>query len=402
LAAAGPDLSAYRTGFSGVRAAIVHYWLVTWRGGEKVVESILKLFPDADVYTLFFDREACGPSLQRHRVYSSFLDRGLLRRHYQKLFPLYPAGIRSLKLRDRYDIVISSESGPAKGIEIGEKTPHLCYIHTPMRYCWGYTDIYLDAMPAWARGVAARQFAKLREWDRTTINKVDRYVANSRNVAERVRKYYGREAAVCHPPIALDLFEGEPVRSGEREYYLSFGAITPYKNIGLLVEAFNRTNRRLIIVGDGSERSRLEREAGPNVSFTGTLPFSQVVGYIRNAKALLFPGDEDFGMVPLEVMSQGVPVIALGRGGALETVVENLEDPAASSGLFFPEPEVGCLLEAIERFERLEGRFDPLWIKRHARRFGEDRFLEEFSGFVRELLFPDAEKQPTVVNRHTD
>ena len=388
LGAAVPDLQKLAARFSGLKVAIVHYWLVTWRGGEKVVESLLKLFPDADIYTLFYDPSTCRPYLGNHRVFSSTLDTKILRKQYQKLFPLYPAGIRSLKLQQEYDLIVSSESGPAKGIAKPVNTPHLCYIHTPMRYCWGYTDAYLETLPAWVRGFAAWQFERLRKWDTTTVDNADRYVANSRNVADRVQKYYQRTADVCYPPIALDLFESAPVDKGAQrgDYYLSFGAITPYKNIDLLVEAFNRTDRRLIVVGDGSERQRLEQKANGNIEFKGALPFSEVIQTIRGSKALLFPGEEDLGMVPLEVMSQGIPVIAYRKGGALETVIENLEAPQFSSGLFFDAPETNSLLAALERFESLVEQFDPCWIQNHARLFGEDHFLTRMSDLISDLL----------------
>jgi glycosyltransferase involved in cell wall biosynthesis len=384
---AAVDLENLETGddFTGLRVAIVHYWLVTWRGGEKVLESLLKLFPDADIYTLFYEKSVCHPYLKNNQVYTSCLDLGPLKKHYQKMFPFYPVGIKSLKLQKKYDLIISSESGPAKGIDNPDHTPHLCYIHTPMRYCLGFTQTYLDSMPGWMRGVARWRFNKLQQWDKTTIENVDRYVANSQNVAERVQRYYGKAAEVCYPPIALDLFDQDLV-SNNKEYYLSFGAITPYKKIDLLVDAFNQLGRKLVVIGDGSEFSQLERLAKGNIEFTGALPLPEVIRYMRNARALLFPGEEDFGMVPLEVMSQGVPVIAFRKGGALETVVENLDQPEKSTGLFFDEQSVPSLLKAIERFESLEQHFNPGFIKDYARQFGEDHFLRLMSGHIRGLL----------------
>lgn len=371
--------------------AIVHYWLVTWRGGENVVRSMLRLFPDADIYTLFHDPGLCSTQLPGRRIYGSCLDIGPLRRRHQAVFPLYPSGIRSLRLRRPYDLVISSESGPAKGIRIPEGTPHLCYVHTPMRYCWGFTDDYLKVIPAWARPLAARAFERLRRWDVTTVDNVDRYVANCHNVAKRVGQYYGREAGVCHPPIALSLFDPAYPESRRTAaatgHYLSFGALTPYKNVDLLIEAFRALpDRTLRIVGEGSERSRLEAQAGPNVEFLGELPWSDIHALILGARALLFPGEEDFGMIPLEVMAHGTPVIAYGKGGALETVVDGVGDPGRGTGLFFEEPTVACLLESIRRFETLESRFDPLFIAAHARAFGEDHFLATFEGEVRAVL----------------
>lgn len=379
-----------KSDFKDLEVAIVHYWLVTWRGGEKVLESILKLFPKADIYTMFYDERNCGRYLRNHQVYSSWLNLPKIKFQYQKLFPLYPSAIKSLKLRKKYDLIISSESGPAKGIANPNGTPHLCYIHSPMRYCWGFTDLYLEALPHWLRKIAATQFEKLRKWDETTVDSVDDYVANSYNVAGRVNRYYKRNADVCYPPIALDLFEKQ-LKKSNKEYFLSFGALVPYKNVRLLVERFNQTGEKLVIIGDGSERKSLESMAKGNISFTGTLPYKEVLNYIRRSKALLFPGEEDFGMIPLEVMSQGIPVIALKKGGALETVVENENNPEQSTGIFFDYPEIDSLDQAIQRFKKIEEQFDPYWIREHARKFGEDYFQKNISNHILRTL-----------NRHLD
>ena len=294
-------------------------------------------------------------------------------------------GIKSLRLRKKYDLIISSESGPAKGINNPDRIPHLCYIHSPMRYCWGFTQTYLESLPGWSRRIAEWRFKKLADWDLKTVDNVDLYVANSKNVRNRVKQYYGKKAEVCYPPIDLNLFENE-VRETSKDYYLSFGALTPYKNIQLLVEAFNGSEKKLVVIGSGSERKKLERIAGGNISFLGHLPKADVMEYVRDARALLFPGEEDFGMIPLEVMSQGVPVIALKKGGALETVIENRQKPEESTGIFFEDASVPCLLEAIDTFENVEHRFNPLWIKDHARKFGEDFFKKEFTRHVLSLL----------------
>ncbi len=372
-----------------IRVAIIHYWFVSWRGGEKVVHSLLKLFPNADIYTLFYDREICGKYFKNNRITSSILDIKMLRSKYQKIYPLYPIGIKSLKLKKKYDLIISSESGPAKGIARINDEPHLCYIHTPMRYCWGFTKDYLDSMSQLLRPIAKIGFEYLRRYDVSTIDNVDLYVANSVNVKNRVHKYYNKEASVVYPPINLSLFEKENMVnkcSSEREYYLSFGAITPYKNINLLVETFNRNGKKLIIIGDGSERKKLMAKANKNVLFTGALPFNDVRRYILNSKALLFPGEEDFGMVPLEVMAHGIPVIALGKGGALETVVQDIKNPALSSGMFFSEPKTELLQQAIDKFELIQNEFSPEWIRTHARKFGEDIFHEKILNEVKKII----------------
>jgi glycosyltransferase involved in cell wall biosynthesis len=373
---------------SSIRIALAHYWYVTWRGGEKVTRAILDLFPNADIYTLFYDESVCGPHLAGHAVYSSVFDRPFLRKKYQKLFPLYPMGVRSLKLQGQYDLIVSSESGPIKGIQNPDDIPHLCYIHTPMRYCWGFTGEYLNALPVIARPLAKAAFESLRRYDETTVAGVTKYVANSQNVRDRVRKYYGRDASVVYPPISLDLFEDHNLvknRISEREYYLSFGAITPYKGVGLLVDAFNKNGRKLVVIGEGSERKKLEAKANSNIIFTGALPYAKIREYILGAKALLFPGEEDFGMIPLEVMAHGVPVLAYARGGALETVVET-GDNTQGTGKFFQQQSVDSLQTVIDQFEVVQDDFDPVFIRSHARLFGEDHFKERMVSEVMELL----------------
>ena len=239
------------------KVAICHYWFVRWRGGEKVVLSILKLFPKADIYTLFCDPEIKETYLKSHHVYTSSLDLRWLRKHYQKIFPLYPLGIKSLNLIDHYDLIISSESGPAKGIVHPQAVPHLCYVHTPMRYCWGYRAYYLNSMPKILRPFASLGFEKLKRWDKTTVSNVNSFLCNSKNVVNRVKKYYHRAANLCYPPIDLHLFEqpiSKAMYKSDRKFYLSFGAITPYKNISLLVETFNKNGLPLLVIGDGSEK----------------------------------------------------------------------------------------------------------------------------------------------------
>ncbi|TRZ46019.1 glycosyltransferase [Robertkochia solimangrovi] len=357
-----------------MKVAIIHYWFVTRRGGEKVVEKILEIFPDADIYTLFYDRKTYGDFLDDNKVYVSNLGKiGFFRKHYQKIFPLYPLGIKSLKLKDNYDLIISSESGPAKGISKPEGTPHICYIHSPMRYCWGYTSEYVKSLPAILRLLAKFFFERLRIWDESTIDNVDLYIANSENVQDRVKRFYKKEACVIHPPIHLKLFENE-VKSNFGEYFLSFGAITPYKRIDLLVDAFNENGKKLVIIGDGSEKQKLEYKSKSNIEFTGTLDWSDIEKHIYRAKALIFPGEEDFGMIPLEVMAYGLPVLAFGQGGALETVIENLQNVGESSGLFFYEQTVNSINSTIDLFEKISDQIDPDWIRRHSRKFGEDVF----------------------------
>lgn len=384
-AAAASDGRFSAEDFPALRVALVHYWLMTWRGGERVLQSILDLFPQADIYTLFYDPVVCGPQVEGHRVITSSLDLPFLRSHYRKLFPLYPFAVNSLELEEDYDLLISSESGPAKGIRKPPHLPHLCYVHTPMRYCWGYTEHYLRTLPQSSRSFVGRQFERLRKWDIGTVENVDLYLANSFNVSDRVARYYRKKAEVVYPPVSLDLFE-KPLNEGNGSHYLCFGALVPYKRIDLAIDTFNQTGEPLVVVGDGSEREKLQRRARPNIRFTGALPWAAVRELIGQSRALLFPGEEDFGIVPLEVMASGLPVIAYRKGGALETVVDKPNEPEKSSGVFFSEQSVDCLGQAIKRFEKGESRFDPAWIRRHARQFGEDHFKRKFSQAVLQVL----------------
>ena len=369
-----------------MKVAIIHYWFITRRGGEKVVEAILKKFPEADIYTLFYDKESYGNYLQGHKVYTSVLNTSFLRKRYQKFFPLYPIGIKSLKLKDDYDLIISSESGPAKGISNRNNIPHVCYIHSPMRYCWGYTDEYLRSVNKFLRPILAFFFERLRRWDETTVKNVDLYIANSNNVADRVKRFYNREATVVYPPISEDFFRKETFSNEKKEFYLSFGAITPYKRIDLLVETFNENGKPLIIIGNGSEKDSLEKKANDNIKFVGNLSWREVESIFNKTKVLLFPGEEDFGMIPLEVMAYGIPVIAFKKGGALETVVENNKNVGESSGMFFDEQTIDSLNKALNKFDKYEHLFDLVWIKEHAKKFREDIFIKKFMQEINSFL----------------
>jgi len=370
-----------------MKVAILHYWFITRRGGEKVVESILKIFPEADIYTLFYDKDIYGCHLKNNKVHTSKLNKNsLLKKHYQKIFPLYPLGVSSLELQDDYDLIISSESGPIKGVKIPNNIPHICYIHSPMRYCWGFTNDYLRSLPKIARPIASFFFEQLRKWDKKTVDNVTHYIANSENVAKRVKKYYNRRAHVVHPPIELQLFSNNVVKNKSPETYLSFGAITPYKRIDLLVDLFNKNGKNLVVVGNGSEKEKLEKRAKANIKFLGSLEWEELENIFKNTKALLFPGEEDFGMIPLEVMAYGIPVLAYGKGGALETVVENEENINESSGMFFGEQSEESIEECIKRFENNSHLFDFNWIQNHARQFGEDIFIDKLNSKIKELV----------------
>jgi glycosyltransferase involved in cell wall biosynthesis len=374
-----PDL------LSTLRVAIVHYWFVRFCGGERVVEALADMFPQADIFTLVLDPKALPSSLRSRKFTTSFLQKiPGIRRHYKKFLPLFPLALEHFKL-DEYDLVISSESGPTKGILTRPHTCHICYCHTPMRYVW---DMYHQYRAGERIGMVSRLVFSLtahymRLWDLAAAARVDHFVANSRNVAARILKHYRRQATVINPPVAVS---AGYISSAAEDYYLVVSQLVDYKRADLAIEACNRLRRPLRVIGEGEEHRRLRRLAGPTVEFLGHLPDQEVRENYARCRALLFPGEEDFGIVPVEAQSFGRPVIAFGRGGALETVVGGFPSssfvPESSTGIFFAEQSAESLAEAIRFFEANENRFSPALIRHHAERFDVPRFKAEMYAFI--------------------
>jgi glycosyltransferase involved in cell wall biosynthesis len=353
-----------------VRVALVHYWLMNRRGGEHVLEALCRLLPQADIFTLFCAPAALTPELRRHKITTSFLNP--LRRHYTSLLPLMPWALESLDLRG-YDLVISSESGPAKGVILPSNTRHICYCHSPMRYLW---DLY----PAYRNEYVTSRLKRaamgpltnyLRVWDYSTAARVDRFLANSDNVRNRIWKTYRREAEVIHPPVAVDTFYWKPAE----DYFLIVSALVPYKRVDLAVRHFARTGRRLIVAGAGSEYRKLKSLAGRNIEFAGWVPDETLRELYARCRALILPGEEDFGLTPVEALASGKPVVAFGRGGVLESVP--VEDPCA--GVFFEAQQEDSLEAALGALECIEPHIQPRELQRLARRFSEQEFLRKMA-----------------------
>jgi glycosyltransferase involved in cell wall biosynthesis len=365
-----------------VRIAIVHYWFVNRRGGERVVETMAKMFPQADLFSLVVDPDKLHPTLRERSIKTSILQKvpgG--RRWHRHLLPVYPLALEQFDLSD-YDLVLSSESGPAKGVLTNSRTCHVCYCHSPMRYLWDFYHTYKNGrtLGAFSRPIFLWVSHYLRMWDAISAQRVDHFVANSRTVAARIRKHYRRDATVIHPPVNVS---AGYLTGRIEDYYLFVGQLVDYKRADIAIDACNRLGRPLHIVGEGEQYRTLRRLAGPTITFCG--PLSDKDLHEEYAHCRAFPGEEDFGIVPVEAMSFGRPVIAYGRGGATETVSGFLpvqSSAASSSGLFFHEQTPESLIASMLTFEKIQSQFSPFWIRQSVERFDESHFTASLGEFL--------------------
>ena len=364
-----------------MKVALVHDWLTGMRGGEKCLEVFCELFPDADLHTLVYDPASVSPAIRRMRVKTSWLNRlPGARKHFRYFLPLFPQAIESFELGD-YDLIVSSSHCVAKGI-YPHRAPHLAYVYTPMRYIWDMGDAYLaGGTSLLARAGLALSRAYLRRWDLRSTARVDQLIAISNNVAAKIVQIYGRTAQVIYPPVSVDKFH---LADTLQPYYLMVSALVPYKRIDLAIDAFNALKLPLKIAGDGPLRKYLQRRAQSNIEFLGWVDDRKLAQLYCQCQALIFPGDEDFGIVPLEAHASGRPVIGYGRGGLLETVVglDRSSSGSAPTGVFFPEQSAASLIAAIEFYQKHQREFRPQQIRQHAHRFSRERFKREIAGFL--------------------
>ncbi len=347
------------------------------RGGEKVVEALCEMFPEADIYTHVYDRDRISPLINSHRVRTTFIQRlPRATRSYQRYLPLMPMALERLDLR-QYDLVICSESGPAKGVICRPGTLQICFCHTPMRYVWDMYHDYYGTAGKFTRALMLPLMHYLRIWDVTSANRVDQFVASSSYVASRIMKYYRRSAKVINSPVDVGAFHASP--AGE-DFYLMVGQLVPYKRTDIAVEAFNRLGKRLVIIGAGQQESELVRAAKGNVRLLGHQPFDVIRDHYARCRAVIFPGVEDFGMVPVEAMASGRPVLAYREGGVLDSVVEG------KTGLFFDRQTPEAVIEAVERFERTKDTFRSGEIIRHAQQFDVASFKTRMAKVIEDSL----------------
>lgn len=350
-----------------MKVAIVHDWLVNYGGAERVVEAFLEIYPEADIYTLVYDEKKIGNIFKKEKVKTTFIQKFTkATKIYTKLLPLMPYAFEELDLSS-YDLVISSSSCCAKGVITGPNTKHIAYIHSPMRYAWDLYHDYKKGSGKITKFFMSIFMKRLREWDYTSSQRIDTLVANSNYVAKRINKFWNRECKVIYPPVDIDRLS--PNGKEPEDFYVVFSRFVPYKRIDLAIEACKKSKRKLIVIGDGEQRDYLKSLGDENTVFTGRISDDEVKDYLQRCKAMIFCAEEDFGIVPLEAQACGRPVIAYGKGGALETIV------AGKTGVFFPKQEIESVVKGIEKFETLNLNSQEIY--EHAMKFSRERFKRE-------------------------
>lgn len=358
-----------------MKIALVHDWLVTMRGGENVVEALCEIFPDADLYTIYCQKDKISAPIRNMKIIPSFIQRmPMAADHFRWYLPLFPAAVESFKMTG-YDLIISTSHCAAKGIRPAGAR-HICYCHSPMRYVWDFQDEYLGGLKAnWLTApLAGSLVSYLKDWDLRSNSRVGQFVANSKHIADKIQRYYKREAAVIYPPVDTEFYDVDPAQA-QGDYFLLVSSLVPYKKVGLAVEAFNRMGRHLKIVGTGPLWYSLKTQARGNVEFLGKVDRETLRRLYQGCQALIFNQQEDFGIAALEAQACGRPVIAFGAGGALETVNNG------QTGILFSAQTVEALTGAIERFDTRN--FDGGMIRSHALTFNnKDGFKDKFRRFV--------------------
>ncbi len=369
--------------FGKLKIAFSHDWLTGMRGGERVLEALSLLFPDAPIYTLFLNKNAISQELLKHPITTSFLQRlPYITRYYRNMLPFFPIAAGKMRINDDLDLLISTSHCVAKGVRKPQHIPHICYCFTPMRYAWLFFEEYFG------KNVLKRLLAKplltyLRKWDYEKNENVSHFIAISKVVQDRIRSFYNREAPIIYPPVKADFWlPGKPENFlnpfGTSSFDIVVSALVPYKRIDLVVEAYTKKRWNLVIVGTGTEYEKLKKIAGKNIIFTERITDQELLNFYRAARAMVFPAEEDFGISPVEAQACGKPVIAFARGGATETVIDK------ETGILFKEQTIDCLVDAVEKSYQLDWDVDK--IRRNAERFSVDVFLSTFASFIEQVV----------------
>jgi len=361
-----------------MKVAIVHHWLIKMGGGEKVVEYLCDLYPEADIYTHVYDQTKISDKINKHNVNTTFIGKlPLSKKYYKHYLPLMPLALKLLNLKE-YDLIISSESGPSKGFQRNSNSIHICYCHSPMRYLWDLSNEYNKKFNFLEKMVSKLVFPFLRKWDVSTAKDINLIIANSHFVSNRIFNCWGQKSKVIHPAINYSEFS---ISDNVSDYYLVLSRHVPYKKIDIVIEAFNVNNKKVIIIGDGPDLKEMKGMANTgNITFLGWIDDKTKKKYLSECKALLFPGIEDFGIVPIEAMASGRPVIAYNKGGALDYVIDN------KNGLFFNEQSYDCLNDKINEFEMNYEKFNSNLIRDSVKRFDKEYFYKEIKNEILDIL----------------
>jgi len=372
-----------------MKVALIHDWLTGMRGGERCLEVFCELFPEADLFTLLHIKGSVSSIIEKMNIKTSFLQHlPFVKQKYRLYLPLYPSAVESLNIKG-YDLVLSISHVAAKGTIPGPDALHIAYLLTPMRYAW---DMYHEYFGDGYRGRVTKPLIPvlanyLRLWDIASNNRVDHFICISSHVARRIKKYYQRDAEVIHPPVDIEKFQ---IAKKADDFYLVVSAFAPYKRLDLGISVFNRLKKPLVIIGKGQEEKRLKSMANSNIEFLGWQPDEVVAEYYSKCKALIFPGEEDFGITPLEAMASGRPVIAYGKGGVLETVIPfesgNIKDQCSPTGVFFYEQNVEALMEAVKTFESNADYFDSKKLREQAKKWDRPIFKEKIKSHIETKL----------------
>ena len=361
-----------------MKKALIHDWFSTYAGAEKCVESFTNIWDDFEIYSLidFLSGADRNKILKGKRAHTSFIQKlPFAKDKYRNYLPLFPLAIEQFDLSG-YDVVLSSSHAVAKGVLTHSNQLHIAYVHTPIRYAWDLYHQYLreSGLDRGLKGMLAKYFLhKIRLWDASTVNRVDHYVANSRYIARRIKKTYGKPSDVIYPPVDVDKFR---LREAKEEFYLTASRMVPYKKIDLIVEAFSQTDKKLLVIGDGPDMAKIKSKAGKNVELLGFADDETMADLMGRAKAFVFAAEEDFGITPVEAQACGTPVICFGRGGARETVLDG------ESGLYFMEQNTKELLAAVAKFEQNYDKFEPAKIRENSLKFSRARFESEIKSYV--------------------
>ena len=361
-----------------MKKALIHDWFSTYAGAEKCVESFTDIWDDFEIYSLidFLSGADRDKILKGKRAHTSFIQKlPFAKDKYRNYLPLFPLAIEQFDLSD-YDVVLSSSHAVAKGVLTHSNQLHIAYVHTPIRYAWDLYHQYLreSGLDGGLKGMLAKYFLhKIRIWDASTANRVDHYVANSRYIARRIKKTYGKPSDIIYPPVDVDKFT---LREAKEDFYLTASRMVPYKKIDLIVEAFSQTDKRLLVIGDGPDMAKIKSKAGKNVELLGFASDETMADLMGRAKAFVFAAEEDFGITPVEAQACGTPVICFGRGGARETVLDG------ESGLYFMEQNTKELLAAVAKFEQNYDKFEPVKIRENSLKFSRARFEAEIKSYV--------------------